>query len=158
MVDDLESCKKTVNEFSTSIEKFQEAVTSDLATVKEKVNEISSLDDEFLTHESILNLGQMPPEIVKNAIKSLTHINTFVTLSAGQMTYTLQDIWPEDYVNVFYHSPMSDSYWVPGLHYKLNAVGTTSCYLEILETTSFDTGDILYLTGLKLSCTGREIS
>lgn len=158
MVDDLESCKKTVNEFSTSIEKFQEEVTSDLATVKEKVNEISSLDDEFLTHESILNIGQMPPEIVKNAIKSLTHINTFVTLNAGQMTYTLQDIWPEDYVNVFYHSPLNDSYWVPGLHYKLNAVGTTSCYLEILETTSFDTGDILYLTGLKLSGTGREIS
>jgi hypothetical protein len=86
-------------------------------------------------------------------IKSLKHINIAVELTTGDDEYPISSIWPEDYLNIFYHSDVrnSDSYWVPDLHYELHKNGTEGSVLKVKQNTDFDVGDVLYISGLKLS-------
>jgi hypothetical protein len=103
-------------------------------------------------------MGQMPASIVKNSIKSLEHINQSVTLKSEQKTYTLTDIWPEDYINVYYHNNENgyDNIWMNQLHYRIVALGTSTSYIEILKPELINNNDILYITGIKLSNVKRN--
>jgi hypothetical protein len=43
-----------------------------------------------------------------------------------------------------------DSYWVDGLHYRLE-VQANILVLRVINVDKIDTGDILYISGIKLS-------
>jgi hypothetical protein len=171
--DALRDCNTTVKDFTNSMNEFKDDVYDRLDRTEEKVN--SYIADEnlhkYLTSDSILTLSQMPPVIVKNAIKSLSHINRSVKLLQGQDNYTLQDIWPEDYLNIFCHVLIEnesgdeeyDICLVNGLHYSINSVGNSSCYLqlkdELKKKLKYGTHitNTLYISGIKLS-SNRTIS
>jgi hypothetical protein len=93
----------------------------------------------------------MAPQIVSNSVKSLKHINESITLIEEKTTYSLSDVWEEDYINIFHHNKENniDSYLIRDTHYKITDVDN-ACYL-ILNNVSFHPGDILYISGIKLS-------
>ena len=93
-------------------------------------------------------------------IKSLNHINTSIQLNKiGSKEYQLTDVYPEDYVNVFYHqyiassNSYADSYWINGIHYRLkqDISDPSKTVIEVLVDYNENGHDSLYITGLKLS-------
>lgn len=166
--DALESCKTITREASSRMD----AVEAHVEEIHNKVKALEEIQEEYdpkyLTTDSILNISQMPNVIVSNAIKSMKHINTSISLKTGQVTYSLngldggrENIWVDDYINIFHHSNTNniDSYWVPGMHYvvrEINSDGQLISYLEIKKPELFEGGDTLYISGIKLS-NNREI-
>jgi hypothetical protein len=157
--DILADCKETVEQYSETIESMKEDLTNRVQRVEDKVQEIHNNNDVYLTTESIINISQLPAQVVANTIKSLDHINSSVFLEKDKLNYRLEDIWVEDYINVFYHNKTNnyDNYWVRNIHYAIEQVGESYCTLRILnKDLSFDSGDVLYITGIKLSSIGRN--
>jgi hypothetical protein len=159
--DIVQSCK-TITESATSRMKAVEDLVSGVnARLKALEEEKEVEDPRYLTTDSILSLSQMPHEIVSGTVKSLKHINTSITLKEGQYMYSMENIWVEDYINIFHHSNVNhyDQYWVAGLHYNLREVssgGMNVCYLELTDKAQFTGGDVIYISGIKLS-NNREI-
>ena len=164
----LESCKTITEEAASRMEEVENRVDE----IHDKVRALEEIQEEYdpkyLTSESILTVSQMPNVIVSNAIKSMKHINTSISLKTGRLTYSLnslnggkENIWVDDYINIFHHSNTNniDSYWVPGLHYEVrevNSGGQLISYLEIKKPELFEGGDTLYISGIKLS-NNREL-
>ena len=157
--DILTDCKETVGQYSETIELMKEDLTNRVQRVEDKVQEIHNNNDIYLTTESIINISQLPAQVVANTIKSLDHINKSIFLEKDKFDYRLEDIWVEDYINIFYHNIANnyDNYWVRNIHYTIEQIGESYCTLRILnKDLSFDSGDVLYITGIKLSGIGRE--
>jgi hypothetical protein len=159
--DIVQSCK-TITESATSRMKAVEDLVSGVnARLKALEEEKEVEDPRYLTTDSVLSPSQMPHEIVSGIVKSLKHINTSITLKEGQYMYSMENIWVEDYINIFHHSNVNhyDQYWVAGLHYNLREVssgGMNVCYLELTDKAQFTGGDVIYISGIKLS-NNREI-
>ena len=159
----LDSCKSIVSGASQAIADMQETVDEVWNKVRGLEEAKEEYDPKYLTSDSILSLSQMPAILLSHSIKSLNHINTSITLKTGQLTYSLNnlhgsqnDVWAKDYINIFYHNSTNnfDSYWVRGLHYEIREISThgqETSYLEILKPEAFSGGDIIYITGIKLS-------
>ena len=116
----------------------------------------------------------MPPWMVRNAIKSLEHINTKLDLNQFEMKdgemklkteYELDDIYEEDYVNVIHHKHNSkdDSYTdcclIDGLHYTILTNSENKVVIRLAPEFVFDSNghDSLYFSGLKIATANREI-
>lgn len=162
MGDTLESCKVLVDEYTDEMNSFKEEIITRVEIAEEKVAEYVSKDEDYLTVDSIISLSQMPEVAVANMIKSLSHINVAIMLKKDQMIYSLngingiEDIWEKDYINIFYHNTANnyDNYWVRDHHYSIKEMssdGGLLSYLEIADNVPFAEGDMLYISGLKLS-------
>lgn len=150
--DVLEDCKATVENSNILMNEFRDDIEGRVSAMEDQVQSITEIQGEYLTTKSIINKDQLPEIILNNVIKSLNHINKAIELRVGQTTYALDDIYPEDYITVFFHDTSNglDSYWIPGVHYEIKQVGT-SVILNIPDVSNIDQGDLLYLTGLKIS-------
>ncbi len=150
----LEDCKSTVDISKELLDEFREDIENRVSYIEDQVQDVLEIQGDYLTTDSIINKAQLPEIILNNVIKTLNHINTSINLKVGQVTYSLDDIYPEDYVNVFYHNQANkiDSYWVNGLHYEIKE-SNGSVFLNILNEYSdeIDEGDVLYLSGLRIS-------
>lgn len=159
----LESCKTITDGAAQRMNEVEDRIDDVYNRVIALEENQEEYDPKYLTNESILSVSQMPNIIISNAIKSMKHINTSISLKTGQLTYSLnslnggrEDIWVDDYINIFHHDSTNniDSYWVPGLHYEITEVsydGKPICYLRILKPEIFNGGDTLYISGIKLS-------
>ena len=149
--DDLLTAKDTIFDYKKTIDSLKEQIENRVKTVEDVIAKYALEDKKYLTTEDVLNIGQMAPQIVSNTVKSLKHINESITLIEEKTTYSLSDVWEEDYINVFHHNKENniDSYLIRDTHYKITDVDN-ACYL-ILSNVSFHPGDILYISGIKLS-------
>ena len=131
---------------------FTKNINDRVESMENQVKEISEFRGEFLTSQSMINEGQLPEILIKNMIKSLAHINTSIELQIGTNTYSLIDIYPEDYITVIYRdiTNVRDRYYIEGVDYKITQI-SNSVFLEIINPDSFDTGDKLFITGIKIS-------
>ena len=132
-----------------------------MKSVEEQVKEFINLTGEYLNSTSILRLDQMPELIVNNAIKSLAHINTSIELDSDKVEYEINDIYPEDYINVFYHKYIDstdsymDLYWIRGVHYdiKEDISNSDKFIFKLLpndDNIINDKKDEVYISGLKI--------
>lgn len=159
--DILTDCKATIDNYTSMMDQMEKDLVSRMESVENQVKEFINITGEFLTTKSIIDIGQLPELIVDNAIKSLNHINTSVQLELGKSEYTLNDIYPEDYINIFQHKYISnleiylDSYWIRGVHYDIvEDTVNPGYYLLRLLTNDYNRDNIkdtLYITGLKIS-------
>ena len=167
ILDDIGETIENCNEITKNAMKRMDDVEDLAESLKNRVvaleEEKETDDPRYLTADSIISISQLPYSILQNAIKSLDHINVSISLKTGQMTYSLNNInglstiniWAADYINIFHHSNLhnSDRYWVPGIHYNVKEImsaGQPISYLEILSKDFVD-GDVLYISGIKLS-------
>ena len=150
--DVIEDCKTTVENSSIMMNEFTKNINDRVESMENQVKEISEFRGEFLTSQSMINEGQLPEILIKNMIKSLAHINTSIELQIGTNTYSLIDIYPEDYITVIYRdiTNVRDRYYIEGVDYKITQI-SNSVFLEIINPDSFDTGDKLFITGIKIS-------
>ena len=159
--DILTDCKATVQNNAIMMEELRDGLSNRLEIVENQVKEFKIVTDEFMTKGSIIDIGQLPEDIVNKSIKSVNHINTSINLKDGKHEYKLKDIYPEDYVNVFHHKYVNnlnlyiDTYWIRGVHYEITEdVLNPGEYLIEIRTEEFNTDkddDILYITGIKIS-------
>lgn len=158
--DILTDCKATVENNTTLMEELQDNLNARMEAIEMRVQDYIDDHSDFLTSDSIINIGQMPAISVNNMIKSLEHINTSIQLNKqGSKEYELLDIYPEDYLTVIYHQYISntdsyvDSYWLNGVHYEIkqSALDSKKTVLKVLTNYNQNGHDVLYLSGLKLS-------
>jgi hypothetical protein len=90
-------------------------------------------------------------------ITSLQHINTSFGYREGQIEYPMDEIRSHDYLTVVRRDINGfDHFMIPGKDYSVEDrmdydtiwKGTT---FNILDTDGWNTGDTIYITGLKLS-------
>lgn len=151
--DTLISYRETITNFVTDLNVFKDNVNNRVEEAERQVQQLSNDKEDYMTSNSVVEIGQLPNVIVKNAIKSLNHINQSVELIEDKLTYSLNDIFEDDYINIFYHNSRTnnDNYWLRDLHYKITDLDSSTSYLEILTEDNFGTGDKLYISGLKLA-------
>lgn len=148
--DVLEDCKATVETSNILMNEFRDNIEDRVLDMELQVKD---LNDKIQSDGSdIVDIGDLPAIVVNNMVKSLNHINKSIVLEAGKDTYPLQGVYQEDYINVFYHdiSNKLDSYWVNGLHYKLTTQAGV-LILRVINIDEIDSGDVLYISGIKLS-------
>ena len=168
--DTLTSCKTIVETSKKLIADMESEMRRELDAMDTRMSILEDTNGKYLTTESILNTGQMPPWMVKNAIKSLEHINKKIDLNLFEIVngetvlkkeYELEDIYEEDYINVIHHkhNARDDSYtdccWIDGLHYEIKRNSENKVVIVI--KTDFDSNghDSLYLSGLKIATANR---
>ena len=161
--DVLTDCKATIENNTALMEDLQEDMNTRMEAVETRIQDYIDDHSDFLTSDSIVNIGQLPEIIVSNSIKSLNHINTSVQLNnIGSKEYQVHGIYPEDYVIVIYHcykpelDMYIDYYWVNGIHYKIreDVIYPDRTVIELLgDNYKYDENghDALFFTGLKLS-------
>ena len=172
--DTLTSCKNIVETSKKLINDLRSDLDIELNAMDDRITRFENTTGEYLTTSSILNTGQMPPWMVRNAIKSLEHINTKLDLNQFEMKdgemklkteYELDDIYEEDYVNVIHHKHNSkdDSYTdcclIDGLHYTILTNSENKVVIRLAPEFVFDSNghDSLYFSGLKIATANREI-
>jgi hypothetical protein len=95
------------NNFEEYISNLRDELNIEIARID---NILNNLPDTNIgsgpTENMILSLGQMPPTILENMIKSLEHINFSIDVTNENKSYDLtqlgcEEVYVKDYLNVF---------------------------------------------------------
>ena len=95
------------NNFEEYISNLRNELNIEIARID---NILNNLPDTNIgsgpTENMILSLGQMPPTILENMIKSLEHINFSIDVTNENKSYDLtqlgrENVYEDDYLNVF---------------------------------------------------------
>ena len=159
--DVLIDCKTTVENNTIMMDELKTGLNTRMEAIENQVKEFKVFTDDFLTKNSIIDIGQLPRDIVDRAIKSLNHINVSIKLKDGVYEYKVKDVYPEDYLTAIHRKYVGsidltlDEYWIRGTHYEIeeDAVYPGTYIVKIL-TEDFNLSaesDELFLTGLKIS-------
>ena len=158
--DILLDCKATVENNTILMTEMRDDLERRMQSVENQVREFMNLTGEYLTKNEKLDIGQLPDVIVQNAIKSAEHINLSIALETNKFEYTLLDVYPKDYINVFHHKYVSkfESYFdtclMPNVHYEIiEDTENPGSYLFRMLTNNFnrDSLDTIYITGIKIA-------
>ena len=159
--DVLTDCKATVENNTIIMDELKTGLNTRMEAIENQVKEFKVFTDDFLTKNSIIDIGQLPRDIVDRAIKSLDHINVSIKLKDGVYEYKVKDVYPEDYLTAIHRKYVGsidltlDEYWIRGTHYEIeeDAVYPGTYIVKILtEDFNLSTeSDELFLTGLKIS-------
>lgn len=161
---------KRVNELYDKTIEIQNDVANNLGELKKEIQDIKNISEtmnnDFLKKDSVLSESQMPPNIIKNSIQSLDHIMTTITFTEGTLNYSIKNMCREEDFIVAIKRNVSnqlDKLLIKDVDYKIyNTFNNESKAYEdtIFSVTSslsplMSTGDIIILTGIKISKVGR---
>ena len=142
------------NEIDTRIEDAEAKLT--------KMNdEIANIRDNSYDRLSVIEVSNMPKEILSTVIGSLEHINTsFEYHGESEHVFNLsdkkQDIRSYDYITVVKRSyaDKQDRFLIPGEDYTIISGEDNNkmpySYFKALNSTGWNTGDKIIITGIKL--------
>ena len=141
---------------------FKEAITARLEEAEARVEDLSNdigqeISKPAIDKYTVLEMSNMPPEIVQSRITSLNHINIVVSFELGKNQYQLidNDIRPTDYLMLIRRDANNglDRYMLPD-EYEITNVTRSSNTYAILTLLNVDeewkTGDQIFMTGIKL--------
>lgn len=160
---------KRVNTLYDKTLEIQEDVTSNLNEIKEQIKDIEDISgnlEGYVKKDDVLDESQMPPEMVKNSIKSLDHIMTTISYDEGTPSYSIKNqCREEDFIVAIKRSNSNqlDKLLIRNVDYKIyNTFNRESGAYEdtIFALTSSmspltSTGDTIILTGIKIGKAGR---
>jgi hypothetical protein len=166
LLDDLEARLETGSESVLNaylgIKEFNDAIEARVQEVEDRVIELNNnigqdKDESYFDPYGVLDMNNMPPLLLQTMITSLQHINTSFGYREGQIEYPMDEIRSHDYLTVVRRDINGyDHFMIPGKDYSVEDrmdydtiwKGTT---FNILDTDGWNTGDTIYITGLKLS-------
>ena len=160
---------KQVEELYDKTVDLQTTLTSGMQELTDELQQVrdlsANLNENYLTKDSVLSESQMPPSMVNNSIKSLQHIMTSITYTAGTNNYSIkQDCREEDFIVAIKRnvSNQIDKLLIRGVDYTIyNTFTTDNAYQDTIFNINdsalslMNTGDIIILTGIKLGKAGR---
>ncbi len=162
----------TVLEVADNLDVRIEDIETKIEGINNTLENLGYNDKEDEIETDIIDIGRLPKEIQKNAIKSLEHINTsFILDDVNEdnvdlpYTVTVNDVFPDDYTTLVYHREGTnffdsvDRFLVRGLHFDINENDSNSSTIVFANEfkTLIQKGDRVYITGLKVS-TKRSLS
>ena len=166
LLDDLEARLETGSESVLNaylgIKEFNDAIEARVQEIEDRVVELNNnigqdKDESYFDPYGVLDMNNMPPLLLQTMITSLQHINTSFGYREGQIEYPMDEIRSHDYLTVVRRDINGyDHFMIPGKDYSVEDrmdydtiwKGTT---FNILNTDGWNTGDTIYITGLKLS-------
>ena len=147
--------KEELVNYKTSIEERVSEAESRVVELHDRIENINN-SNSSIDKYTVLSMSNMPQELIQTAIASLNHINTSVSLSEGTYQYALEDtnIKATDYLTLIIRRSTSghDHYMIPTVDYSITNVDRTNSYalLTLNDLFEFETGDVVYITGLRL--------
>ena len=98
----------------------------------------------------------MPAEILQNMIISLNHINTSFGYEDGKSQYVIDEIRSHDYLTVVRRDINGfDHFLIPNIDYivrdRMDNNVWKGTIFDVINSNNWNNGDIIYITGLKLS-------
>jgi hypothetical protein len=163
IIDNLDTVLEVADDLDTRIEDIETKIEG----INNTLENLGYNDKEDEIETDIIDIGRLPKKIVNNAIKSLEHINTSLVLDADAnahnvnlpYTVTVKDVFPDDYTTLVYHREGTnffdsvDRFLVRGLHFDINENDSNSSTIVFANEfkTLIQKGDIVYITGLKVS-------
>lgn len=166
LLDDLEARLETGSESVLNaylgIKEFNDVIEARVQEVEDRVIELNNnigqdKDESYFDPYGVLDMNNMPPLLLQTMITSLQHINTSFGYREGQIEYPMDEIRSHDYLTVVRRDINGyDHFMIPGKDYSVEDrmdydtiwKGTT---FNILDIDGWNTGDTIYITGLKLS-------
>ncbi len=166
LLDDLEARLETGSESVLAayngIKEFNDAIEARVQEVEDRVIELNNnigqdKDESYFDSYGVLDMNNMPPLLLQTMITSLQHINTSIIYQEGQLEYPKDEIRSHDYLTVVRRDINGyDHFMIPGMDYSVEDrmdydtiwKGTT---FNILNNDGWNSGDTIYITGLKLS-------
>ena len=165
LLDNLESRLGTnsstiLNAYDDILEHKKE-INARIEEVENKVFELenssnNNRDESYIDSLGVLSMSNMPAELLNTMITSLQHINTNFTYDNLKQEYLLTDVRSHDYLTVVRRDVNGhDHFLIPNMDYiivdSVNNLSWTGSVFTILNNENWETGDIIYITGLKLS-------
>lgn len=174
LLDELEYDAKTaikkVDSLYDKTVAIQEELEANLIDIREELKEIQNisdnLDGRYITKEEVIDISQMPSNIVSNMVYSLDHIACEVTYVAGTLNYEVKEyIRQEDFVVVIRRDNLNnyDKMLIRGVDYNIyntediNTKAYSSTIFSISSNAAqlFNEGDNIIFTGIKFGKAGR---
>lgn len=132
-----------------------------VAEVERKVLDISNdttagRDESYFDQFGVLSMSNMPAEILQNMIISLNHINTSFGYEDGKSQYVIDEIRSHDYLTVVRRDINGfDHFLIPNIDYivrdRMDNNVWKGTIFDVINSNNWNNGDIIYITGLKLS-------